>query len=661
AGDNPDSAVTSGIRYAGSGQGSYARTDSAGLTVYRYKGQGGGDYAVRFSYAGQGKGDYSFQGYDIYRYEGPGRGTYLPVITLPVPKVHQLADLSTSFRIADGVFAEGEMALSHQDLNTFSPRDDGNNSGTAAAGTFRMTERTIRLSGLSLGKAGIEGSAKRVDDAFRPLARIGETEYGRKWGTDEGVFWGERTGEVKGSYSPFEGFRLNGETGAFRRGTSFRSERTSAGLEWSRGGVNKVKALSEWIRTRSGPGQSGFWLRQSGVAETGWKGFRPKVSYEGEHRRDTSSDTVSNGFRFDAVGAALAFERTKLRIEIMENVRNDRQYIQNRLEPLSLARTQTAGLNVRGNALNGSMVFTHRNRDYSDPSVQDQKTDLAEWKLGWSLFRRAFDGTLHYQFSSTQISEMMKDTLRVGAGLGNYRYDPELRELIPDPDGDLLYRTIQTGTFLPVNDLKAGADIRASAARLFLKKKGMGAWLGRLSSRTLFRAERRDKERQFWSVNRSAFRPSWGHDPGLVTGLLSVLEDVEYSAAKGKLFIRMRLRKDDSESHQLVQEGMIRRVMERSLQAKGNPSGRLGFFLDYENKTESRTFSSDAGVDRSIRSNAASAELSYRPRPVVELALKAKLKSAVDAFPSPRSEALSVFLLPRCTYSIRERGQLRAE
>jgi hypothetical protein len=661
AGDNPDSAAASGVQYTGAGLGGYARSDSAGLVFYRYVGQGRGDYQVRFSYAGPGKGDYAFQGYGMYRYEGPGRGAYIPVLYLPMPKTHQLADAALSVRLGEGVYAEGEMAVSSLDLNQFSGRDDGDNSGTAATGLFRVTERALTVSGKSLGKIGLEGGIKNVGDPFRPLGRINEVEYGRKWGTAEGVTWGEKTRELKGTYVPFDGFRVSGETGAFNRGNAFRSTRHSAGLDWTGPKTPTVKAASEWIETANGSGLEGFWLRRNGLVEAGRGSFRPRLTYDGEHKRDTVSDTLTTGFKFDEVGAALSFERRMLRFELGGNMRDDRQYNKNRLERYSLAQTQKAELALRGSEVNGSMIITHRNRDFSDPSLEDQKTDLADLKFGFALFRRFVDAGLNYQFSSTQVSEMVKDTLRVGQGLGNYRYDPDLRELVPDPDGDLLYRTVQTGTFLPVNDLKMAADIRTAFSRLFRRKTGAGRHLGRLAGRSLIRVERRDKERRFWKVNGSAFDPDWGNDGATVTGFFSVLQDMEYTAPGGKAFVRLRLRKDDSENNQLLQENLVRHALERSVQFKGNPTDKTGFSGEFENRHEFKTYRSGVGVNRDIGSNGVSFELSYRPKQTVEFALKGKFRKAEDRFPSPHSSATSLFALPRFSYSIRERGQVRAE
>ena len=54
---------------------------------------------------------------------------------------------------------------------------------------------------------------------------------------------------------------------------------------------------------------------------------------------------------------------------------------------------------------------------------------------------------------------MVRDTIKVKEGLGNYRYDENLKEFVPDTDGNILLRTISTGEYIPVNNLKMGGEI----------------------------------------------------------------------------------------------------------------------------------------------------------------------------------------------------------
>jgi len=662
AGDDPDSAMASGAKYMGEDQGSYERVDTTGIVYYRYVGAYHGDYAVRFSYLGHGQGDYNFQGYGIYRYEGPGKGSYLPVIYIPVAVSHQVADFATSIDLGKGLHIEGEIGISDRDLNRYSSLDDGDNIDIAYSSQFRMDRQNIRISGKGLGEMSFKGSVRSVGENFRSMGRMTEVEHGRKWGVEEGVSWGEQMIELQSGYRPFSFWTVEGEMGMFRREGSFRSDRKMVMTDFSKPKLPSLRYSAELIETERGSALDGYWLRQQGTVQGRWRGLTPSLRYLGEHRREDEVDSVRTGFRFDEWTGGLAFEKGFFKGMVEETIRDDRLYDAFSLKKNSLARTDRIQFMFRwGRGLSSSFMYTHRDRDYTDPVIEDQKSDLADMKIRFSPERRYLDGTIHYRFSSTQVSEMVRDTIRVGDGQGNYRYDEDLEELVPDSDGNIFLRMIQTGHFLPVNELKMGGEIRLDGARIWKEKKGIQKFIASWRSRTLIRIERRDRERDFGRVNRSAFNPSWGGDSTMVMGLIMFHEDLEYTSPTGRLSMRLRYRNDDSENHQLAQEGLIRHMQEKSLRLKASPVKSLGLLAEYLIRDESKFYTARVWSNRDVRSHAWTMEASYRPKQKIEIALKAKLKIARDACPIPNTEAMSLFLLPRFGYSFRGRGHLRAE
>ena len=662
AGDDPDSAFVSGIKFVGANQGSYKQIDSSGFIIYRYVGMDQGEYTVQFSYVGAGQGDYSFQGYGIYRYEGGGQGSYLPVVYMPLATSHEMVDLATSIHFGRGISFEGEIGLSDRDLNTYSSVDDKDNIGMAFQGVFRLDQRNLRFFGKEAGRFGMEGSIRIVDNRFRSVGRMTEVEYDRKWGVGETVLQGENVQEIKGFYSPIASWTVEGEVGFFERGEDFRSDRKVVKTALLQPQIPKIQYQVEVIETEKKDGYQGYWLRQRGSLEGRRWGLTPSIQYEGEDRKEDFAGLGRTGFRFDAFTGGLVLTRGAFRGEIQETIRDDRKYAGPVIEKYSLAKTDFLRLEYSsGNVLSSSFIITHRDRDYTDVTIQDQKSDLADMKIGFSPWRRLVNGLLNYQFSSTRISQTVMDTVKVGAGLGDYRYDEDLQELVPDPDGDMIYRTIQTGLFLPVNHLKTGFELRLDASRLWNKPAGFQQFFSSWNSRLLMRIERRDKEKNFIKVNRAAFYPQWGTDTTLVLGLFSFYQDFEYISPYSGFSLRFRFRKDDSENHQLLYEGLIRHAREQSVLVKGNPAKRLGMLFEYQRQTEWKDYATKAWSNRDIRSDAWTVETSYKPRQEIEIALKARLRTARDRYPDPIIESSSFFLFPRFGYSFQGRGHLRAE
>jgi hypothetical protein len=255
---------------------------------------------------------------------------------------------------------------------------------------------------------------------------------------------------------------------------------------------------------------------------------------------------------------------------------------------------------------------------------------------------------------------MVRDTVRVGPGLGNYRYDEVYQELVPDVDGDIIVRMIQTGAFLPVSELKLGGEVRWDGSRIWRNERGIRKFLAGWKSRSRIRIERRDRERRFGDVNRSAFRPRWGADTTLVMGLMSFHTDLEYASKASKFNMRLRYRQDDSENHQLLQEGLVRHVQERSIRVKGSPASSVGLLAEYQNRTESKDYTVRL-TDRDIHVDSWSLEASYRPKQKIEIALKGRVRIARDLNPDPVTRATGFFLIPRFGYAFRQRGHLRIE
>jgi len=591
SGDDPDSATYSGAVYLGELKGYYEKVDSFGTSWYEYKGENKGGYNVRFSYVGENKGDYSFQGYGIYRYEGSGKGAYLPILFLPLARSHQMASLQSSLHLAEGIWLNGEIGISDQDLNLYSSRDDQNNTDAAYSGQFKMNKRALSIAGTDLGELELEVFSRIVGNQFRPVGRLSEIEHGRKWGTSEGVVWGEKVYEFRSNYTPLKFWDIGGEYGLFNREDGFSADRKSIRTTLQPAKFPHIAYDAEWIHSEQDSLQNGFWLRQNGSIAGKWKWFRPSILYEGEHRQDELTDSLLTGFKFDEWSALLKFQKGSFQVGLKEAIRDDRQYTENKLSPFSVARTSQMNVEWRNRSgLTASVLYTHRNRTYDDSDSENQKTDLADMKIQLSPVHRIVYGMFNYRFSSTQVSEMVRDTLDVGEGLGTYRYDKELDELIPDPDGNLLLRSIQTGSFLPVNDLQAGLEFRLDLSRVWKKERGFKNFLSKLSGRSMLRLERRDKKRDFLSVNHSAFDPHWGEDSTTVMALRSFHQDFEYNPPGKRLSIRLRYRKDDSETNQFTQENYIRHRSEKSFRMKGAFLKKFGYLMEYMNKSDLKQY-----------------------------------------------------------------------
>ncbi len=661
AGDVTDSSVVSGGIYLGENKAEYKKTAENGKTIYQYVGAESGDYRVRFSYVGSGQGDYTFQGYGIFRYEGEGQGEYLPVIFLPLASAHQIADAKMRINISNQIDLNTEVAFSDQDLNLYSALDDHNNFGTAYKGALNLNDIFLGKFGKQHGKISLHYKGKHVSDQFRPVGRVGEVEYGRKWGSETNVTWGEATHEMTGQYQVGKWADVMAGWGRLKKGNHFMSDRKMFRSEFQKNADNCVKYQAELIDTDNNQ-QNGYWLRQQGNARFSWKGWQPVFAYEGEHRKNESTDSLMTGFQFHDYKGKIVTKKLGGLWEFSESIRTDQKYQMGTLAPYSTAKTDRVAFSTRNaGGLSTSLHYTHRFRDYNDPDLQDQNSDLAHAEMQWKPRNGFLNTSLNYQFSSTRVSEMVRDTIEVGEGLGNYRFDEALNEFVPDADGNLIFRMIQTGAFIPVNELRLNFDIRMQGERLFKSANGIKKVLKSISTRTQLRLDRKDKMRDFSRVNRMALSPDWGNDTTLVSGYVSLYQDIEYRPRGKARSLRLRFRQDNTENRQFVNEGQLRRFQELSLRYKDRIARKFGVLVEFENKCDDKNFFSISKTDKNIAANQIVFEASYRPASTWDVAIRTEYRHARNKVPEPVSEARAFFLIPRVGFSFKQKGRLRAE
>lgn len=205
AGDDPALARTDGVS-AAPGRGRYVLTHeepaNPELATYAWV-DSLGDFNLRFREVGAGAGDYraagvSADGERYFAYAGQGQGSFVLGEQLALPSAYRLESLRLA-RAGARFGTQLELAISDQDANRLSPRDDGDNRGLALrgglagrAGSWRGAPLALRL------------DLERQEARFRaPGARRGAADY-RLWNLpgdpgrlDErrlalGLDWGER-------------------------------------------------------------------------------------------------------------------------------------------------------------------------------------------------------------------------------------------------------------------------------------------------------------------------------------------------------------------------------------------------------------------------------------------------------------------------------------
>ncbi len=144
-------------------------------------------YSLSFVDLGPGKGNYipDLNGANgkVYKYLAPiagvKQGQYEPVQILVSPKKQQIVNLGIDYAISKTTLLKTEFATSSTDVNTFSPKDNGDDRGWAAK--LQLTnEKMLRAARKLQLNTGLD--YEYVQGKFKPLERLRTVEFSRDWG-----------------------------------------------------------------------------------------------------------------------------------------------------------------------------------------------------------------------------------------------------------------------------------------------------------------------------------------------------------------------------------------------------------------------------------------------------------------------------------------------
>jgi hypothetical protein len=162
----------------------YRKTFVDGTEVYEYSSNPEDVlYNVRFSLIGNNLGNYTLSNAAaigrIYQYVAPvngvPQGSYEPAINLSAPIKIQIATVLGKYNPSEKTLIDFEAGISNNDLNLYSPADDGDNNGLA--GKINAKQR------LYTGNWELDAFANYqfVQKDFRTIERLFNIEFNRDW------------------------------------------------------------------------------------------------------------------------------------------------------------------------------------------------------------------------------------------------------------------------------------------------------------------------------------------------------------------------------------------------------------------------------------------------------------------------------------------------
>ena len=144
-------------------------------------------FNLSFSDLGEGNGNYiaEFNGANgkVFKYiepvNGIKQGRYEPVMVLVAPKKQQLISIGADYQIDKNNILKTEFAVSNYDVNTFSPKNGGDDAGIAARIQY---SNTININVAKKSFLTSSFDYEHTQEKFKPLERLRFVEFARDWG-----------------------------------------------------------------------------------------------------------------------------------------------------------------------------------------------------------------------------------------------------------------------------------------------------------------------------------------------------------------------------------------------------------------------------------------------------------------------------------------------
>ncbi|MDR9373239.1 MAG: hypothetical protein RI565_00070 [Schleiferiaceae bacterium] len=512
AGDDLDQAQINTAQPASYNEGGlfYRLTDSLGYdSVLVYTPDSSGNlYTAGFTFVGEGRGNYELARSDangrVYRWVAPAngqpQGSYAPVRQLIAPRRLEVLNLSTQGKLAPGHQLRADWAVSRQDLNRFSDRDQNNDLGMAGKLGYQGDWKLGK--GRLISRANYEFNQAR----YATVERIRSLEFARQWSLPL-----RYQGDVA-----LGGASLTYQADSLRGG--YRAEWLAAGptegqrhkLQFRRQGERSQLALrTAYLRSRDSLRSTHFW-RERGRYDwrwgaQAWSFISTLGEYNAERSRQGDS-LLRTSFRFWQYGAGLGYGDSTANFgELSYRQRWEDTVRQGSWR--SFSREQT--LRLRGqwaHGANGRLQGQVNWRQVALPQQNGPAIQTITSRLNYQqrLWREVVVSQTLYETGSGREPRRVFSYLKVPSGTGTYTFtdyngngEQELDEfeVAPAPDLANYIRVFTpTDTYVRTSQVKLGENLRVQAPQAWRQKEDWRRLVSRFSTVSSYRLERKVRQ-----------------------------------------------------------------------------------------------------------------------------------------------------------------------
>ena len=466
-------------------------------------------YSLSFTYAGSGMGFYepdinSANG-RVFKWVAPDAsgnptGSYNPVILIITPKRSQMMLLGGSQKINDNWTFNAEVAMSNDDINTFSNIDDSNDRGLAAEGSIRYDnslgkEKKWKVS----NKVGYEFKANNFDpvEPYRPA------EFRRDWNLggesseiDEHFVYGDTR-----FYQ--DNFNFSYRFTSFNRKANYTGYKNVVNASLKKKGW-RLSAYASHLTSQSKT-QSSVFIRPTALLEKDfkfWKGITLGIggSMENNKIRDVDSDSlIASSFLNNTLTTFIkSSDSSKVKWKVEYNRRTDKEERDDAFARATIGNTVefTGDLKqVKSQTLQWKM--TYRNLNIQDTTLTSERPDnnvLGRLTYGFNVKRGAIRYNATYELGSGQERQRDYTYLRVQTGDGVYSWIDQNEDAVQQQNEFVVSEFVDSASFIRVfsnfnefvqtHTSKLDQSLFLNPKVIWNNEKGIKGFLAKFSARS---------------------------------------------------------------------------------------------------------------------------------------------------------------------------------
>lgn len=489
-------------------------------------------YSVRFSQLAQG-GNYirlnnAVNG-TVYAWIAPDpisglpRGTHEPVILLSTPKKRQMLNIGTDYKLGENGIVQADFALSNRDPNTFSTVDNIDNQGIAGRLSWqhkiKIKEKVLTIDSAKTEKNVtnliLGGHYEFVQDRFETVEPYRTREFQRDWSSPLSWKSHEHLFSARLGLENIRWGYMSYEFGGLLKDSIYNGLRHLLSADVRHKGF-VFNTLSSWLQSESSETKSSFLRPRFDISYSMAALRKLKVGfyYEQEQNRlqNQANDTLSAAsFYFNVLkfyAEMPAADGLSLKASALRRFDYSPQG-QNFATQTIADELNFGGDWKTGKASQLQWNLNYRNLRIADTALTDlipKETYLGRVEYNLNIRKGFIRLNTIYELGAGQQQKLAYNFVQVDRGMGTHvwldrnedgvQQQNEFEQAIFQDQADFLRVTILTNEFVRSDNISFSQSIDVEPAVFFRRpKKGESAnpwaWLGKFSSRSLFRIDRR--------------------------------------------------------------------------------------------------------------------------------------------------------------------------